>query len=208
VDVLADPGTYCYHGEPAWRSYFRSTTAHNTMEVAGRSQSTDGGPFLWLQHANARELGVQDIGDAAEWTAEHDGYRALYPSAWHRRTVWLDRISRSLDIVDEIGGGRHDVRLAFHLGPEVQAELDGERAFLRWPGGTTPGAAWLELPPLRWSAHRGETNPIFGWYSAGLGRRVPAVTLLGCGRSAPGEPLMTRLEFLDLDRAPSRTEAG
>ena len=33
VDVLADPGTYCYHGEPRWRSYFRSTLAHNTIEV-------------------------------------------------------------------------------------------------------------------------------------------------------------------------------
>ncbi|HET7277307.1 MAG TPA: alginate lyase family protein, partial [Dermatophilaceae bacterium] len=30
VDILADPGTYCYHGEPDWRSYFRSTRAHNT----------------------------------------------------------------------------------------------------------------------------------------------------------------------------------
>ena len=26
VDVLADPGTYCYHGEPSWRAYFRGTT--------------------------------------------------------------------------------------------------------------------------------------------------------------------------------------
>ena len=33
VDVLADPGTYCYHGEPAWRSYFRSTIAHNTLRA-------------------------------------------------------------------------------------------------------------------------------------------------------------------------------
>ncbi len=39
VDILADPGTYCYHGEPAWRDYFRSTAAHNTLEVAGVSQA-------------------------------------------------------------------------------------------------------------------------------------------------------------------------
>ena len=39
VDVLADPGTYCYHGDPAWRSYFRSTIAHNTLEVAAANQS-------------------------------------------------------------------------------------------------------------------------------------------------------------------------
>ena len=41
----------------------------------------------------------------------------------------------------------------------------------------------------------GETDPILGWYSAGLGERVPAVTLLGQGRCAPGTPLMTRLCF-------------
>ena len=197
VDVLADPGTYCYHGEPAWRSYFRSTIAHNTVQLDGRNQSADGGPFMWLRHANGTELGVRDIGDAAEWSAEHDGYLALRPPGRHRRTVWLDRVSRSIDIVDEIRGGRHDVSLAFHLGPEVEAEIDGACAILRWPRAATPGAARLELPPLRWSMHRGEIDPILGWYSPGLGRRVPAVTLIGRGRSAPDERLITRLEFLD-----------
>jgi hypothetical protein len=208
VDVLADPGTYCYHGELAWRSYFRSTIAHNTVELGGRNQSADGGPFLWLRHANSREIDVQDIGDAAEWTAEHDGYLTLRPAARHRRRVWLDRISRSLDIVDEIRGGSHDVCFAFHLGPEVEAEMDGASAFLRWPGAPTPGAARLELPPLRWSMHRGETNPILGWYSTGLGRRVPAVTLLGRGRSAPDEPFITRLEFLDLGTTKARSSSS
>ena len=53
VDILADPGTYCYHGDPAWRSYFRSTIAHNTLEIDGRNQSVEGGPFLWLRHADS-----------------------------------------------------------------------------------------------------------------------------------------------------------
>ena len=52
VDVLADPGTYCYHGERAWRSYFRSTIAHNTVELDGRSQSSRGRP---VSVAPARE---------------------------------------------------------------------------------------------------------------------------------------------------------
>jgi len=58
--------------------------------------------------------------------------------------------------------------------------------------------ARLELPPLlRWTLHRGETDPILGWYSPGFGQRVPAWTLLGRGRSVPGVPLSTRLEFTD-----------
>src|ERR1700745_236066 len=108
VEVLADPGTFCYHGDPAWRSYFRSTIAHNTIELDGVSQSDDGGPFLWLRHANGREIAAVDAGDFAEWTAEHDGYLALKPPTRHRRCVRLDRASRAIDIVDEISGG-HDV---------------------------------------------------------------------------------------------------
>ena len=199
VDILADPGTYCYHGEPEWRSYFRSTIAHNTVEIAEEDQSTGGGPFLWLRHANGRLISVQDIGDAVEWSAEHDGYLVLNPPARHRRCVRLDRASRSIDIADEISGSTYPVRMAYHLGPEVAAELEDTRAILRWTSGQASGAAWLELPrSLTWSLHRGQTDPILGWYSNGLGHRVPAFMLLGCGRSVPGEPLSTRLEFLDI----------
>jgi hypothetical protein len=201
IDILADPGTYCYHGERAWRSYFRSTIAHNTVELAGRSQSTERGPFMWADHAQAREVKVIDEGDIASWTAEHDGYASLDPPALHRRSVLLDRASRSIDIIDEIEGS-HPVRLAFHFGPEVQVELDGATAALSWPQDGpvgSVGTARLELPGLlRWSLHRGETDPIIGWYSPGLGCRVPAFALLGHGSCAPGRPLATRLEFLEI----------
>ncbi len=59
---------------------------------------------------------------------------------------------------------------------------------LRWPDAVTPGAAWMELAPqLRWTLHRGETDPILGWYSRGLGHRTPAYTLLGSGNVAAGD---------------------
>ena len=202
VDIFADPGTYCYHGEPEWRSYFRSTIAHNTVEVDSQNQSADGGAFLWLRHANATVIGVQDVGDAAEWTAEHDGYTALARPVRHRRCVRLDRASRAVDIVDEIDCGDHDLRLAFHLGPYVEASLDGHCASLRWPDASEPGAARLELPDcLRWTLHGGETDPIMGWYSEGLGRRTPAFTLVGSGRTVPEMPLCTRLEFIEAGNA-------
>ena len=63
MDILADPGTYCYHGEPEWRKYFQSTIGHNTVEVDGQWQSLRGGAFLWLRHAQGRELAVTDDGD-------------------------------------------------------------------------------------------------------------------------------------------------
>jgi len=212
VDVLADPGTYCYHGEPEWRSYFRSTIAHNTVEVAGQNQSSEGGPFLWLRHARAKEIEVADDGGTVSWSAQHDGYLSLDPPARHCRTVRLDRVSRAIDIIDEIQGGDHQVSIAFHMGPAVHAELRDCSAVLSWPApaapcipSSPPAAAWLELPPgLQWTLHRGETDPILGWYSQGLGQRVPAFTLLGRGLAPQGKPLATRLVFLELGQFAQR----
>jgi hypothetical protein len=195
VEILADPGTYCYHGDPEWRSYFRSTIAHNTAEIGGRSQSAEGGPFMWLRHAQAWELEVR-IPDL-DWIAEHDGYASLSPQAWHRRSVRLDPAARGIDITDVIDGGDKEVRLAFHLGPLVRARLDGPRAVLTWPGSPVAGSrAGLELPGgLEWTSHRGETNPVLGWYSPGLGQREPTTTLIGTGQARRDRPLITRLHF-------------
>jgi hypothetical protein len=204
VDILADPGTHCCHGDCAWRSYFRSTIAHNTAELGGQSQSGEGGNSSWVRHAHAQVIEVIDDGDIARWTAEHDGYASLDPPALHRRSVLLDRASRSVDIIDEIDGGSYDIRLAFHFGPDVQLDLDGSCAVLGWPAAANPGTARLELPAgLRWSLHRGESDPILGWYSPGLGRRVPSFSLVGCGRCVPGAPLATRLEFLEAGKSHS-----
>jgi hypothetical protein len=204
VDVLADPGTYCYHGEPAWRSYFRSTIAHNTVELGGRNQSQEGGPFLWVRHARTQLTEASLDGPVARWAGQHDGYTTPGPGGCHHRSVQLDRSARSLDISDEISAVQ-DLRLAFHLGPDIEAELDGSTAVLSWPAATAPGGARLELPgQLHWSLHRGETDPVLGWYSPAFGRKVPAFTLIGAGTAQPGTPLRTRLQFTDTSPAADR----
>ncbi|MDQ1368552.1 MAG: hypothetical protein QOF20_905 [Acidimicrobiaceae bacterium] len=184
TEVFADPGTYCYQGEAKWRSYFRSTLAHNTIELGGRDQSISGGPFLWVETAETEELAAAP----GRWSAEHDGYRSLTPPAVHRRTVELDAASRQLTVTDRVVcDRRHRARMAWHLGPSVDAEFPADGPLrLCWPG----GSATVELPGvLRWSLHRGETDPIAGWYSQSFGQKQPAVTLIGTGvlGSADGE---------------------
>ena len=208
VDILADPGTYCYHGEPEWRRYFQSTIGHNTVEIDGRWQSDRGGSFLWLRHARGREIALTDDGTVATWTADHDGYAVLRPSAVHRRLVRLDRAARSVEIADEIDGGGHALRLAFHLGPDIEAALAGAVAELTWPGRGAPGPATarMELPAgLDWSLHRGETGPVLGWYSTGLGHREPAWTLIGTGTAISEHIMTTRLTFTGSGNLPDLT---
>lgn len=194
VDILADPGTYCYHGEPEWRRYFRSTLGHNTVELASLDQSLSGGPFLWLRHAEttAIEVDLAEDRNTHRWSAEHRGYRVLDPSARHRRTVQLDRRGGRIDILDRVDTvGHHAVRMAFHLGPRVSAELSDGIARLQWPMRSRIGyeLATLALPGgLRWTMHRGEFSPILGWYSERFGVKEPATTLLGDGH-CNGEPL-------------------
>ncbi|MDQ0751947.1 hypothetical protein QF034_006178 [Streptomyces africanus] len=193
VDVLADPGTYCYHGQPEWRRYFRSTLGHNTLRLDGGDQSVSGGPFLWTRHAESRVLVADTSGEGvARWCAEHDGYR---PSV-HRRRVELTAASRELRVVDEVRGPRRAVHLAFHLGPAIAADLVGNRAQLTWTRDGEDRSAVLDLPgQLSWRAHRGETDPPLGWYSPGFGRKEPSTTLVGTGFADGAQDFTTVLGF-------------
>jgi hypothetical protein len=198
VEVLVDPGTYCYHGEPAWRSYFRSTLAHNTVEVDGTSQAVEGGPFLWSTQPRSEVLEMH-VGPRTEqtWTARHTGYARLDAAAGHTRTVTLDSVDRTLALSDEVTSEQSaPVRMALHLGPEVRVRLTGSHAELGWDGPDGPVAAHLHLPDvLDWSAHRGETDPVLGWYSPRFGERMPTNTLVGSGAVEGRLVLRTVLAF-------------
>ena len=199
VEVIADPGTYCYHGEPSWRAYFRGTRSRTALELAGADQSTSSGPFLWTRHAGSSLLGVDDYCDRVTWTAQHDGYTVLDPPAPRVRTVELDRRRRELRIVDRVDGSRR-ARLAAGLatGPDVELSLVGSTAELKWPGPDGTAAITLD-PGLTWSGHRGEDGPPLGWYSPEFDRKVPSWVLAGTERVAAGRNVCTPVH-LNQDR--------
>ncbi len=198
VDLLADPGTYCYHGEPTWREWFRSTAAHNTVEVGGVSQSESGGPFLWATQARTRTVACDVGGQRVQtWSAEHDGYRRLSTPAAHRRSVTLDSPGRSLTVVDIVDTAAEvPLRLSWHLGPDILVELDGAQASLTWQVGPDSQRGTLVLPEaLAWTSHRAEVGPVSGWYSPRFGRRVATTSLVGRGTGSSTTRLVTLLEL-------------
>ncbi len=74
----------------------------------------------------------------------------------------------------------------------MQVELDGAYAALSWSVGGERRQGTLALPKeLAWTCHRGETDPIEGWYSPRFGRRVPATSLVGRGTFAVTTRLVT-----------------
>jgi hypothetical protein len=212
-ELFVDPGTYCYHDEAAWRAYFRSTVAHNALELLGRDLAVQAGPFLWSTHPAARRIFAEglDGGPRAMVTACHEAYRDGRNRVTHRRRLVLDRTSRSLEVLDEIEASRAlPARLAFHLHPGVACDLAGHVVKLTWTADGAGRAATMTLPDaLRWRAHRGETDPILGWYSARFGEKQPTTMLLGIGHLAPGQVLRSRTvapaaaaaEHMELTRA-------
>jgi hypothetical protein len=198
IDILADPGTYCYHGEPVWRKWFRSTAAHNTVEVAGLNQAESGGPFLWTSQVRTTTLSCE-IGEEPiqTWRAEHDGYRRLKIPITHQRSVTLDSPRRRLTVVDTFDAAATvPARLCWHFGPRVLVNLEGAQAVLSWQVGSDTRRGAVFLPAgLEWTHHRAEVDPVVGWYSPRFADRIPATSLIGDGAVSNSTSLVTELEL-------------
>jgi uncharacterized heparinase superfamily protein len=182
--VLVDRGTYVYNADPVAREFFRSTAAHNTVTVDGRSQSEPGGSFLWLDKARARLRDFRSDDAEGVFAGEHDGYRRLPDPVLHRRDIAWSGSGDRFTITDTlIGQKQHSVCIAWHFAPSCEVALHEEGARV-----ITAGAVLLfsvriagarsQRVAFRWALHRGQTNALHGWHSGRFGRREPAASLL------------------------------
>jgi hypothetical protein len=112
-EILIDPGTFTYVGDPEARTWFRQTGAHNTVCVDGIGQAATAGPFRWTDPAAVEIL---------KWvsTAEHDFLDATcrYRGVTHRRRLLMLHAARLMLVVDDVAGpaGLHNVEQFWHLG--------------------------------------------------------------------------------------------
>ena len=127
---------------------------------------------------------------------EHDGYRDLPSPVLCRRTLDLDRPSRTLTITDEIrSDGPHDLRMFFHLSEECDATADGNRVTLTFPG----GHAVLTLDErLTTILGRGGDLGLGGWVSRGYHRKTPAWTVFGTISGVTAVTLRAQLQIGEL----------
>jgi hypothetical protein len=118
--LLVDSGTYTYHESRELRDYFRSTAAHNSVVVDGRSSSEPGHTFNWRTRAKVQRK---------NWIAEerfdffegsHDGYTRLDDGVVHTRSIlflkndyWIIR-----DLVET--AGEHQYSLNFHYARDIR----------------------------------------------------------------------------------------
>ncbi|OSM07114.1 putative Heparinase II/III family protein [Magnetofaba australis IT-1] len=174
VPILVDPGTYDYHAGKQWRSHFRSTAAHNTVSIDGADQSTQSGPFLWLNHAqSACEAWEPEAADDLFVGVCH-GYERLPDPLTHRREARLFKAESRLTTQDElICRAPHEATRTWQFaagaavtqsGPqEVEAVVGPWRVTLR----ADEADARLEIIT-------GREEPPAGWVSDRYGRKQAA----------------------------------
>ena len=180
------PGHLCYGAEPAWRAYFRSTVAHNTLEVGGVDHR-GGRPHLW--HTGAGRAGAGRRLDGGPWPSGGPPPRlpGSSPARPHRRSVRPGRPARRL--VVETGSKPRRARLpvASTSGPRWP-RAGGEPGRPGVAGRAGRGRATLSLP-ASWSGRAGRAERSAGRVVlAAFDERVPTVTLLGTGRVAAARP--------------------
>lgn len=187
--LLVDPGAYTYHDEPAWRDYFRSTRAHNTVCINRRSQAEMLGPFLW-----GRRYEVRATADSAH-TYHVPGRTTPYYDATHERSVRLE--GRRLVVTDRIAGDFESAEAAWHCHPNIEVTRTKDRELVLALDGEPVAHMTLDFAPGNLSLMRGDPTddtPGPGWYSPGLGRKTPTTTIL-VSLPSHAEQLVTRFDF-------------
>ncbi len=137
---LVDPGFSNYRGDFDWHCYFRSTAAHNTIEINGESQAKQGGILVWSHAPKFKVLQKRDGHLIKGVCAEHYGYSRQEGKPIHRRhfafvdqKFWIvfDEIY-SADSVDKT----HSIKPHFHFNSDIEVTLNKSKMRLPHKGKT------------------------------------------------------------------------
>ncbi|HZA52358.1 MAG TPA: alginate lyase family protein, partial [Myxococcaceae bacterium] len=127
--VIVDPGSPVYARDPAQRNAYRSTAAHNCVEVDGEEQAEIDPSRLFAlpEGAYARVDRFETSPELDILEGSHSGYRRLGAGLLVRRALTLDKRSRALRVHDTVEGeGMRTLRIHLQL-PDCLVQLRGPR---------------------------------------------------------------------------------
>lgn len=173
--VLVDPGTWLYGSGGVWRDWFRSTPAHNTLNIDGKSQSIISGKFNWSHKAVTTLLRTEPEPD---WLlcARHDGYAARF-GAMHQRT--LARHTDGILVTDQLLGKAHGAEIVFQLASDLATRQEKDVVTVLRQG---EPLLVLRFPDPAIDIRAGGEHPgQGGWVSPRFGDRRPAERIVWRG---------------------------
>lgn len=204
-DLLVDPGTFVYNGNPRWRDYFRGEAAHNTIAVAGVHQAVPHRSFRWTDICTVEDADTA-FGNSVFWA--QGGYTALNRQGKKitlRRGVLSAGPGYYFVIDDVLADGACSYETYYHFAMGGVAELvseTGECRFTRDDGGG------LVIKPLeqRISARivTGNESPqIQGWLSPRYGEVHSTPVLIYKGVQSGAGRIATVLQPFEASKSPA-----
>jgi hypothetical protein len=173
VPVIVDSGTYVYTSDPAARNRFRGTASHNTVVVAESeiNPMMNEGLFRLKQVADP-SVGVwEETSEGVHLVVSHDGYRRLATPVIHRREFTLDRMTDSLNIVDDLEGrGEANAQSYLHFAADTLLSSAADGNWISERRGTRCRVRFFGFD---------EVLQDEGWVSDRFGVRSPAPVLVG-----------------------------
>jgi len=119
--LLVDPGTYTYTGDSAWRQYFRSTMAHNTVCVDEMDQARQLAAFMWTDAYTCELACKESENGVTALLAFHDGYKRDKGVIHWRGIIHQDGCGwRVWDYLS--GEGKHSLRINWHTRDAIALE--------------------------------------------------------------------------------------
>lgn len=136
-EILPDRGTGVYGPDLSMRNRFRSSMAHNVLQVDDEEINPfPDEPFRLIPADSPRVLRWRSRDRYAYLRAEHSGYRRLRSGVLHRRSILLDASKGVFHMEDWVQGeGLHGLRLSFHLAPGWSVTTGEEGWTCRSPEG-------------------------------------------------------------------------
>jgi uncharacterized heparinase superfamily protein len=170
---IVDSGVETY--EPgAWRTFWRSTRAHNTVVVDGAEQFEIWASFRVGKRTQLMECTLLQQSSTSLFVGVHSGFVGQKAPTRQRRFIaslageyWL--------VLDEIKGrGNHSIESLVHLAPNAVCEIGESYTDV------TMGSLKVRFYPYRDNADsprttsciRGKLDPIQGWYAPEFGKRM------------------------------------
>ncbi len=170
--VLVDSGTMYYNANPQVRSYFRETSAHNTLTVGGANQADVLDTFRWVSDYRVQWTDAIETGKFRVFSG------LLVTSSYvHKRTI-LHALEKGLIISDTVWiQGKSIVQGHFHFHPNINVNIKGTNKFLLSDGKDLLEMSWAQSLNVPSESIQGSWEPMLGWYSRSYGQMVSTKTL-------------------------------
>ncbi|WP_180335194.1 alginate lyase family protein [Polaribacter sp. Hel1_33_96] len=192
---FVDSGTFSYHIEKKWRSYFVSCQAHNTITLNNSNQAFHASDTMWLNHFKPEVISFLQT-DTIERVV---GTYNKKSSIQHVRSFQFNKNDNEFLIEDNIilkDNKKSTIFIPFHLHPNIKVDKKSTVDFLL----TNELGDQVHLnvdDKLEWEIVRGSLDPILGWYSESFMQKEPTSVIFSKITINESIKLLTRIKVVN-----------